>query len=268
MLRYPTTSHTLLAPHRYGTANILLSVSSGLSLIHLFLFNSTVPEFMSSSQSGGRFNPVDTLHNRGPGAWMRGLPYLALLNEYFKLYLPVDNNNRPSTSDSSSNNSGGATPLASQNRTATDTLHSTGAASTRNQVEQTALEAQHAQLFVHLAVAYWVDCALVLRREHGQLGLWRRLLTNVTSGLAGLCFFITLVFQLCSYCCTIYSSLINRHECCRRNAPGRAAAPFACRSAAGGLSLSPLDRRVHAGISASSFFAIHVSVFSFFSLLI
>eukprot|EP01032_Pedospumella_encystans_P010074 gene10074-11805_t len=156
MLRYPTTSHTLLAPH------------------------STVPEFMSSSaQNGGRFNPLDTLHNRGPGAWMRGLPYLALLNEYFKLYLPIDGSNRSSTNDSYRNNNNGAagdsanTPLAS---------NSTGA-STRNLVEQTALEAQHAQLFVHLAVAYWVDCALVLRREHGQLGLWRRLLTNVSSGL-------------------------------------------------------------------------------------
>lgn len=154
-----------------------------LTIPYLFANHSTVPEFMSSSaQNSGRFNPLDTLHNRGPGAWMRGLPYLALLNEYFKLYLPVDGSNRSSTNDSYRNNNNGAagdsanTPLAS---------NSTGATSSRNLVEQTALEAQHAQLFVHLAVAYWVDCALVLRREHGQLGLWRRLLTNVSSGLTG-----------------------------------------------------------------------------------
>ena len=182
----------------------------------------------SSAQHGGRFNPLDTLHNRGPSAWMRGLPYLALLNEYFKLYLPVDGSNRSSTNDSDRNNNNGAVgdsankPLAST---------STGATRSHNLVEQTALEAQHAQLFVHLAVAYWVDCALVLRREHGQLGLWRRLLTNVSSGLTGVhphlrsCLSQHL-FLLCILCCVTVLQTSMLPQVCNIWASGHTLRPW------------------------------------------
>ena len=109
-----------------------------------------------------RFHPLEALHNRGPCAWIRGLPYLALLNEYLKLYLPCT----PATTADVSGSAQGATPRAAP-------------------VDQSAQVARYGELFVRLAVAYWVDCAVVLHFNHGKLGQYRRQMSNANAPAVG-----------------------------------------------------------------------------------
>lgn len=106
-----------------------------------------------------RFNPLEALHNRGPAAWIRGLPYLALLNEYLKLYLPYAAVATAGVDGAAAGGALGGTPRAAP-------------------ADQSAQVTRYGELFVRLAVAYWVDCALVLHFDHGKLGQYRRQMSH------------------------------------------------------------------------------------------
>ena len=105
-----------------------------------------------------RFNAVDILHNRGVTGWLRGVPYLALLHEYLKEFLPIATAQQKSLA-------------AMSNGLRVDT--------TVNSVpptEQDATRKRYGELFVQLAVQYWIDLALVVKANHQRAGVLRKLM--------------------------------------------------------------------------------------------
>lgn len=132
MLRYPTISHTIfLAP------------------------DTTVG---TSSSTISRTSPLDTLQNRGVSAWIRGLPYLALLQEYLKEYIPI------AQAAQLSGDLSGGTPTA-------NTVEGNG-------LELDTQRLRYRELFVQLAVAYWIDCAVILKSDHHKVGVLRKAMTG------------------------------------------------------------------------------------------
>jgi hypothetical protein len=94
---------------------------------------------------------VDLLQNRGISSWIRGNPYLVLLQEYLRVYMPIS---------------------------VVDTV---GRGLSDMRAQEQAQEAQkrvHQELFLHLAVAFWIDAALVLKADHAKLGVLRKQLSG------------------------------------------------------------------------------------------
>lgn len=119
-----------------------------------------------------RASPTETLQTRGVTAWIRGSPYLVLLQEYLRVFVPIS---APEASTIT-----GQAPASSQ----------------RQQQQQLALESadyetlqlqRYCELFLHLAVAYWIDAALVLKADHAKLGLLRKQISGGMGGHAGNC---------------------------------------------------------------------------------
>jgi hypothetical protein len=148
LMRYPAMSHTMLAPAAYGSPTYTSSSSassntngglgssnSNSSSLGSYTSNSYGSNSYSSvggisagrslsstygSNSGGgggggmlgsvmgRYDVVNVLHNRGISAWIRTIPYLALLQEYLKEFVPVSPS--PSSSFTSTGTGGGISP--------------------------------------------------------------------------------------------------------------------------------------------------------------
>ena len=146
LLKYPTTSHSVLSAEGGGVA--------------------------------GRFSPVDLLLTRGVGSWSRGVPYLALLQEYLKEFLPLQNSGNTSAGAAlagiAGTTEGGATGAA------TDIAGSGG-----GPLEQDALRLRYSELFVQLAAAYWIDVALLVKCEHDRVNVLRKLLNNPNASTFG-----------------------------------------------------------------------------------
>jgi hypothetical protein len=116
--------------------------------------------------STARSTPTEILQNRGISAWARGVPYLVLLQEYLREYVPV-----PVPADSGGTTTTSATPRKNDNQMVS---------------EHEALQQQrYRELFLHLAVAYWLDSPLVLKTDHHKLGVLRRQLAGGAAGYSG-----------------------------------------------------------------------------------
>jgi hypothetical protein len=117
--------------------------------------------------STARSTPTEILQNRGVSAWVRGVPYLVLLQEYLREYVPV-----PVPADSEGATTTSATPRKNDNQMVS---------------EHEALQQQrYRELFLHLAVAYWLDSPLVLKTDHHKLGVLRRQLAGGAAGYSGI----------------------------------------------------------------------------------
>ena len=141
-MRYPTISNSHISIERSISDN---SYSNR---------NSSSRSGMSSYTT--RSNVLETLQNRGITAWIRSVPYLALLQEYLREYMPINTTN---------------TIDLTQNSTETSIL------------EHDIIKTRQKELFLHLAVAYWIDVAVVLKADHGKLGILRKQLSGATVGM-------------------------------------------------------------------------------------
>ena len=173
-----------------------------------FAYRSSSSSNYGRSSSAGslltRSQPLDLLHYSGVGAWIEGVPYLVLLHEYLKEFIPLPQpDSQPVTtgqagqhrsgpyqsgsssgagrgsgsgegkfSGSSSNGSAGAVMLggvAGGGGMDADRVSS---------AERESLRARHMELFMRLALEYWVDIAQLLRRDHHRAGMFRRLMSG------------------------------------------------------------------------------------------
>lgn len=131
LLRYPTISHNMLAP-----------ADSSAS---------------TSSSSPSRSSPLDVLQNRGVSSWIRGMPYLALLQEYLMEYIPIAQANQQGNGEAGASTVGG-----------------TDSSGNDNGLELDAQRLRYRELFVQLAVAYWIDCSVILKSDHHKIGVLRK----------------------------------------------------------------------------------------------
>jgi hypothetical protein len=145
LLRYPTLSNAQVSTERTAATDNIYGR----------------PYYPSTARS----TPTEILQNRGVSAWVRGVPYLVLLQEYLREYVPVS---VPADSEA---------PTTSATQRKID-----------NQMvsEHEALQQQrYRELFLHLAVAYWLDSPLILKTDHHKLGVLRRQLAGGVAGYSG-----------------------------------------------------------------------------------
>lgn len=148
LLRYPTLSNAQVSLDRTSAD----SSSNGYSRGYY--------------PTPSRASAVEVLQNRGVAQWIRGTPYLVLLQEYLREFLPVGASSDPSVALTS-----GTTPSQRDARPSTDY---------ESQQQQ-----RYRELFLHLAVAYWLDTVLVLKSDHYKLGVLRKQLAGAAVGYGG-----------------------------------------------------------------------------------
>lgn len=99
---------------------------------------------------------VDMLHNRGIKNWSNGVPYMTIILEYFQHLL--------------TGNFGSS---------AIGTLAGSEATSSGSET----FNERYRELFLRLAVEYWIDCATVIRYEHHKVVHYRNIFTSGMSNM-------------------------------------------------------------------------------------
>ena len=126
--------------------------------------------FTPVGQGNGGTSAVECLHRLGIHKWIEGNAYLTLVHHYVHHYFHSSHSNghnHTASSSSGSSSSGGG-------RSHTDTSESVD-----QEAEQVALRRR--ELFVRLAIEFWIDLGNVVRVNHHKVGSYREQLSSINA---------------------------------------------------------------------------------------
>ncbi len=181
LMRYPGASSdpfsagSTFSTGRSGAAD-LRGGSSGMNRGVSFADSS-----MMAGRGVGSLSPLSTfdtrgsvleaLHRAGISRWIEQTPYLVLLQDYLAAYFPSSSAQRLAASEARSGDLN-----ASSGTAGSSSVHT----------EQEEARARSRELFLRLAIEYWIDVELVVRFDHHRTQHYRKLVNTTSSATQGM----------------------------------------------------------------------------------